>query len=300
MKSDIFFIIPSYFDGKATSELIKELQTLMKSKLPRVSCYFIIVDDSAGLDKSLGTYSSKSKIRRIKTRGQIGNQRAIITGLKTVLGKVAEDSLIVVMDGDGEDSPPDAIKMISYMFENSNFELVHAERGRRKAGLYFGTLLLIYRIIFRILTGSQWRAGNFSAFRASWLKKNFNNFESSKNFAGSIQAIKANREFIKFDRGPRRYGGSKTPSYEKILHALSSIGPWTDKIQVRSLIFLGFSLLNLISSVSLALYLKFTSNGITPNWFTIVFFSTFSLSMLALNVFLTTYILKVLYTYTSK
>ena len=300
MKSSIFFIIPSYFDGKATSELIKELKALMENLSPLYSSYFIIVDDSAGLDKSLSSYGAKSKIKCVKTHGQIGNQRSIIAGLEIALGKASEDSLVVVMDGDGEDSPPDAVKMISFLIENSGFELVHAERGRRKSGFYFGILLLIYKIIFRMLTGSQWRAGNFSAFRASWLKQNFNKFENSKNFAGSIQAVKANRKFIKFDRGHRRYGSSKTPSYEKILHALSSIGPWTDKIQVRSLIFLGFSLLNLIFSVSLALYLKFTSNGITPNWFTIVFFSTFSLCMLALNVFLTTYVLKVLQTYTSK
>jgi hypothetical protein len=145
--------------------------------------------------------------------------------------------------------------------------------------------------MFYILTGKKWKAGNFSILKGDWLLEYYDLICTYNSFAGSIQSLRANRIYRKIDRKPRRYGSSQTSNQGKILHALNSLTPWVETIQIRSLLFFGFMFLNFLISIAAVSILKFVYHSAAPNWFTLVIFSTISLSLIALNIFLTSQML---------
>jgi|688.fasta_scaffold393237_2 hypothetical protein len=292
MPSNLFVLIPTYFDGKATTEIIFEIIDLEKINEKRYNLQFFVIDDSGGMDHDLLSLNKIKNTKIIKTSVSKGNQNAIIYGLGQILKTKKKNAAVVVMDGDGEDNPADVFKLLSEIESDANLELIHAVRGKRNIGIQFRILITIFRVIFRILTGRDWRTGNFCAIQVLWIEKNYNEIVSLNNFAGSILALPAKRKFIKLNRPIRRYEISKTSNEGKILYALNSLMPWVDKILIRSLIFFGFSILNLITSISISAYIKFVMDSATPNWFTILFVSAIALCVMSLSIFLTAYLLK--------
>jgi hypothetical protein len=291
----IFVVIPTYFDGKSVVEIVGEINDILESNFSMFSPFFVLVDDSCGKDKSLNDLSIKlpniTNLNLIKSEFNLGNQGAIILGLYSVLRKLKSGDLALVLDGDGEDDPKDIKLLINSIKADSTLDIVLAERGKRASDLKFKFSLIVFKIIFYILTGKKWRAGNFSILRGDWLLEHYDLIHTYNSFAGSIQSLGANRVYRKIDRKPRRYGSSQTSSQGKILHALNSLTPWVETIQIRSLLFFGFMFLNFTISIVVVSILKFGYHLTAPNWVTLVIFSAVSLSLIALNIFLTSQIL---------
>ena len=287
----VYIVIPTYYDGKALLEIVKEISYIFKERFKEFIPSYILIDDSSGRDKSINRLSKQlSEIKHItliKTRSNLGNQGAIIIGLKTIINKINPKDYIVVLDADGEDDPQDIINLLKTLEENQEMDIILAERGKRASGFRFKFSLTIFKFIFKILTGKKWKSGNFSILSGRWIIQNFHLIVLFNSYAGSIQSIPARRIFITIDRKARRYGSSQTSSKGKIIHALNSLTPWVETIQVRALLFFGFMFKNFIFSLILISVMKFVYHTAAPNWFTIVIFSTISLSLISLNIFLT-------------
>lgn len=291
----IFVVLPTYFDGASVIEMVDEIQKIFESNLLELDPYFVLVDDSCGKDKVLIHLPLKlqnlKNLNLINSKINQGNQGAIILGLDFVMSKLDLGDLILVLDGDGEDDPKDIKVLIDAIKMDSTLDMVLAERGKRFTDIKFKFSLFVFKVIFYVLTGKKWKAGNFSILKSDWLLDHYELIRAYNSYAGSIQSIAANKIFIKIDRKPRRYGSTQTSNQGKILHALSSLVPWVETIQIRSLLFFGFMFLNFLLSLVTVSILKFIYHVAAPNWFTLVIFSTVSLSLIALNIFLTSQML---------
>lgn len=291
----IFVILPTYFDGESIVEIVDEIHEIFKLKFSTFSPYFVLVDDSCGKDTALNNLPLKlpnvKNLKLVKSRVNQGNQGAIILGLGFVVRKLNSGDFVLVLDGDGEDDPKDIKVLIDSIKKDPTLDIVLAERGKRASDFKFRFSLIIFKIMFYILTGKKWKAGNFAILKSDWLLEHYDLICTYNSFAGSIQSLRANKTFRKIDRKPRRYGSSRTSNLGKILHALNSLTPWVETIQIRSLLFFGFMFLNFVISIAAVSILKFVYHSAAPNWFTLVIFSTISLSLIALNIFLTSQML---------
>jgi len=291
----IFVVLPTYFDGSSVIEMVDEIQKIFESNFPELASHFVLVDDSCGKDKVLGNLSSElqnlKNLNLITCKVNQGNQGAIILGLDFVVSELDLGDLVLVIDGDGEDDPKDVKVLINTIKMDSTLDMVLAERGKRVTDIKFKFSLFVFKVMFYVLTGKKWKAGNFSILKSDWLLDHHEIMRAYNSYAGSIQSMAANKIFIKIDRKPRRYGFTQTSNKGKILHALNSLTPWVETIQIRSLLFFGFMFLNFLLSLVIVSILKFIYHMAAPNWFTIVIFSTVSLSLIALNIFLTSQML---------
>jgi hypothetical protein len=291
----IFIVIPTYFDGESIVEIVDEIHEIFKSNFSIFSPHFILVDDSCGKDTALANLPLKipnvENLNILKSKSNLGNQGAIILGLDFVIRQLNSGDFVLVLDGDGEDDPKDINILIDTIKNDSTLDIVLAERGKRASDFKFKFSLFIFKIMFYILTGKKWKAGNFSILKGDWLLEYYDLICTYNSFAGSIQSLRANRIYRIIDRKPRRYGSSQTSNQGKILHALNSLTPWVETIQIRSLLFFGFMFLNFLISIAAVSILKFVYHSAAPNWFTLVIFSTISLSLIALNIFLTSQML---------
>lgn len=292
-KNSICVLLPTYFDTKSLKLLIPELLKKIDDFSYKFSVHkILIVDDSAGKDKDIKPLLRINKVEVITTNKNMGNQNAIIFGLDHALNNYRKISYFMVMDSDGEDSP-EGIPVLLESILTTNCDLVLAKRGKRSDIDWQTRILLnLFKILFRILTGKFWIAGNFSIIKYSWMESNFEKIKESNSFASSLQALPAVRTTSIVDREKRIFGAGKINRKSKIIYAMDSLIPWISIIQIRSLIFFFINLLNFFICTLIAFVGRFIWGFATPNWFTIVVFSSLGLAFISLNIFLTTFTLR--------
>src|SRR4029450_2258887 len=66
------------------------------------------------------------------------------------------------MDGDGEDTPEDVVRLVQAATKDPRRPVVFAERRRRSESYLFHLFYAFYRYAHRLLTGIPVRVGNFS------------------------------------------------------------------------------------------------------------------------------------------
>ena len=158
-------IIPVLDDWKSLVNLISKLDCALPRKNLRVE--IIIVDDGSSLtfdesDFDVPKPENIAKICVLELKRNVGHQRAIALGLAFVAAERADYQAALVMDGDGEDKPEDAVKLIEKCRRENFSKLIFAKRSKRSEGAIFTFFYRLYVNFFKVFTGQNISVGNFS------------------------------------------------------------------------------------------------------------------------------------------
>lgn len=229
---------PVYNDWDAAMMLIRDLDRVLERE--RRTAAVLLIDDGshtpAGPDRDLPA-SAITAIDVLHLRRNLGHQRAIAVGLSFIEQRQKADA-VVVMDGDGEDKPEDVLRLLTAL-ERTPGSIVFAERLRRSEGIVFALLYWAFRVIHRMLTGERVRVGNFSVIPADLLHRLVAVSDLWNHYAAAVFQARLPHTTIPTARGERYTGQSKMSFVGMVVHGLSAMSVFGDRIGVRLLIVTG-------------------------------------------------------------
>ena len=232
-KQKICILIPVFEDFECLPLLEEKIQQHLS---PVTDYNILVIDDGSfkGLDKKLGIEKKKS-IKILTLSQNVGHQRSITIGLCYIREHYDCDQ-ILIMDGDGEDNPADAVKLISESEKHSNPTIFFARRDTRSEPISFKFGYLLYRVLFRILTGKNIKFGNFSLVPNELLDRLTGIQEIWNHYAASIVFAKIPYIEVPSSRSGRIHGRPKMNFTSLILHGLSAISIFNQTVFLRLLI----------------------------------------------------------------
>jgi len=283
-------VVPVYNDWPSFAILLEKLNQAART-LP-VSIIVMGVDDgSIDLEPewTLATgenprWDALQGVQIVRLSANVGHQRAIAVGLCVAVEEHDRDA-VLVMDGDGEDPPEEIGALLSAATGRVNFCVV-AQRRKRTENLTFKLGYLVYRTVFRVVTGRKISFGNFSLTSRSYVRRLVMVPDLWNNMAAAVLRSKLPVERVPIDRGHRYAGKSKMNFVSLVVHGMSGISVYAETIYVRMLL-MTVALVGLIAvSVPVLLVLRiYYPLHATPGWATTV---SFGMIIIFLQLFLTT------------
>ncbi|WP_212744068.1 glycosyltransferase [Ramlibacter sp. 2FC] len=277
-------VTPVYEDVEASSRLFKELN---KALGPDV--YIVAVDDGSVRQPvdlaSLHAAGLHGVVIRLKRN--VGHQRAIAIGLNYVADHLPDAARVVVMDSDGEDLP-ETIKELIAPLKQPDIDVVVAQRKSRVETLRFRAFYVVYKWLFKLLTGRKISFGNFMALKPAAVKRLAAMQELWIHVAGCALTSKLRMATCPLDRGPRYAGQSKMNFVGLALHGFKGLMVFAEDVLVRVGIACAIvAMLSVAGSVA-AVGLKLLGFA-TPGWFSValgilllVFLQTGALTLMTL------------------
>jgi len=282
----INIIIPVFNDWRSCVTLIDNIRKEI-SKTAELQASFYLIDDCSTEPCNEPLLSNEASVKIITLNRNVGHQRAIALGLCYLHDNGGGD-YIIVMDGDGEDKPEDIRKLLDTAGKLDN-HIVFGMRKRRYTGFKFKFFYVLYKMVFRILTGQRINFGNFCAIPHSRLKNLVYLPDLWNHFSGGIIRSRIPYATMPLDRGKRYFGESKMNFINLIIHGLSAVSVYTDMLAVRVLI-ATFTLISLaMTGIMITTAIKLLTPLAIPGWasfvvmgFLIIIFQAFLISLLLL------------------
>ncbi len=197
-------LIPVYNDWKSLNKLLVEInKNFINDK--NFETEILIVDDCStekiSINKNLPAIK---KIEIITLKNNSGSQKAIAIGL-FYLKNLKKNSLVTVMDGDGEDNPYQLKHMLNTAIKNEDNVVVSSRKSREESII----IIFFYKIhlILTFLFTFHWISfGNFTSFNSKNLSRLLSNNSSWYAHSSSvlknckIKKVYAKREKRYFDK----------------------------------------------------------------------------------------------------
>jgi len=119
------------------------------------------------LDPDVESLREYDDIELLTPPFNLGHQRAIVFGLRATKHRFRATDYIVTMDSDGEDRPQDVVELLRVLTTRVGRldAVVIARRTKRTEPMLFRFLYAGFLVLFRVLTGTTIRSGNFAALR---------------------------------------------------------------------------------------------------------------------------------------
>lgn len=197
--------------------------------------HFWVVDDTAGHDAEIAALVGLDDVTVIRPPFNLGHQRAIVLGLRVARRNFAADDVVVTMDSDGEDRPEDLPLLLEALrVDPDRWRVVVAKRTKRKESLFFKTLYLGFRGLFRTLTGTQVRSGNYACFRGGFAHRLLSHPSFDLCYSSSLLTL-TTPVMVPCPRGDRYAGSSRMGVEGLLMHGIRMLMPFADRIAIRSL-----------------------------------------------------------------
>jgi glycosyltransferase involved in cell wall biosynthesis len=230
----LVILIPVRDDWPSVSELLRRLdQTLLQH---HCIVDVLLVDDgsieNANAADYLRPFATLRRIRILRLRRNLGHQRAIAVGLVHIKKFIPSDA-VLVMDGDGEDTPDGALQLL-YAFTGA--AAIFAKRSRRTESFVFKLFYRLYKIIHRGLTGVSVEVGNFSLIPSNDVGTLVVMSELWNHYAAAVIRSGLPVKKVPIPRGQRIAGKSKMNFVTLAAHGMSAISVFGDIIGVRLLV----------------------------------------------------------------
>ena len=282
--SSLVIVTPVYEDVEASSRLFIEL-----SKELGPDIYIVAVDDGSVRQPvdvaSLNVANVDGVV--IKLKRNVGHQRAIAIGLSYVADRLPDAQQIVVMDSDGEDLPGTISTLLASLAE-PDVDLVVAQRKSRVESLRFRAFYVVYKLLFKLLSGRTISFGNFMALKPAAVMRMTATQELWIHIAGCALSSKLRIANCPLDRGPRYAGQSKMNFVGLALHGFKGLMVFAEDVMVRVGIACTFVAALSIVGGAVSIGLKLF-NYATPGWFSVslgilllVFLQTGALALMTL------------------
>jgi glycosyltransferase involved in cell wall biosynthesis len=287
MIDNLCIVVPVYDDWASLNVLLSRLNAVAKSIESRI--FVTVVDDGSiakidGSIEDLSALTSLQGIEIVHLAVNVGHQRAIAIGMCVAVEEDKRDA-VLVMDGDGED-PPESIPILLAQAEGRSEFCIVAQRRRRHETIGFRLSYLLYKSLFRLLTGTEINFGNFSLTSSGYVRRLVMISELWNNLAAAILRSRLPVVKVPIDRGWRYAGNSKMNFVSLIVHGLSGISVYADAIFVRMLLLTIFLVSFAGVTIATVLFLRiFHPQYATPGWATTV---SFGMIIILMQVFFTT------------
>ena len=262
--SSLVIVTPIYEDVDVACRLFGELREVLGPNI-----YVVAVDDG-----SIRHPVNVSNLHAANVDGvvislkrNVGHQRAIAIGLNYVADLLPKAKQIVIMDSDGEDMPTAVPAMLSSLGQ-PDVDMVVAQRKSRVETLRFRAFYVVYKAMFKLLSGRTISFGNFMALKPNALKRMVAMQELWIHVAGCALNSKLRIDACSLDRGPRYAGQSKMSFVGLALHGFRGLMVFAEDVLVRVGIACTFVAALSIVGSAVAIILKL-SNYATPGWFSV-------------------------------
>jgi hypothetical protein len=196
---------------------------------------FVVIDDSAGTDAEVAELENLDDVEVVTAPFNLGHQRAIVYGLRHIAGGVTDDDVVVTMDSDGEDQPADVPRLLAAL-EADQTALALARRTQRSESVPFRLMYSVYRVVFRLLTGTTVRSGNFAAQRGDSLKATIGHPTFDLCYSSSLLALRRPTSLVPCARGHRFAGSSRMNAQSLMAHGVRMLLPFAERIAVRAMV----------------------------------------------------------------
>jgi len=147
---------------------------------------------------------------------------------------------------------------------------VVAARSKRSETLLFRVAYRGYKALFRLLTGSSITFGNFSLFSRDVAARLAHSADAWNHLAAALLRSRLPLRQVPVERGTRYEGQSKLNFVGLLIHGLSAISVFADRLFVRlvmtGLALSGAALLGVITVVAI----RFFTDWAIPGWATYV------------------------------
>jgi polyisoprenyl-phosphate glycosyltransferase len=231
---NILFVIPIFNDWASFRQLARGIETALASYECGASILAIDDGSSVEIDRQAWASETFERIKQIEIAQlacNLGHQKAIAIGLSLASRREGVDA-IVVMDGDGEDSPAD-LPLLLDALRDGTAPIVLAHRAKRSEGTAFRVFYFVYKALFRRLTGVSLSFGNYCALTAAAAKR----LTFMPNLWNSLPATclrsKLPIHTVPTIRGSRYEGEPKMNFVGLILHGMQAITVFSDTVLVR-------------------------------------------------------------------
>jgi glycosyltransferase involved in cell wall biosynthesis len=258
-------LIPVYNDGESLGQLIAALDSDAK-EFPSTLDVIVINDGGDSPAAYLQPPRHIRQIHEFSLTVNLGHQRAIAVGLAE-LASSNQYEAVVVMDGDGEDRPADAFKLLEFHTQQPE-EVVVASRATRSEDIRFRLFYRLYQLIFRILTGKSIDFGNFMLLPAKVVSSIVYNPNLWNHLAATILSSNSRIHRLRTSRGQRYKGKSKMNFENLITHGLSAMSVYLTLMFTRMLIALSGLLLLTVSGIGVVVSIRFLTDLAIPGWAT--------------------------------
>jgi polyisoprenyl-phosphate glycosyltransferase len=230
--STCWIVSPMLRDTESFVRLRKETASECADAGLAYTIRHLVVDDSAGTDADVEQLVALDGVEVLTPPFNLGHQRAIVYGLRFLLPRLDDDALVVTMDSDGEDQPSDVPRLIEALGDDG-VALALAQRTKRSEPLQFRMMYIVYRLMFRILTGTTVRSGNFAAQRADSLAATIHHPSFDLCYSSTLLALGRPTVAVPCARGRRFAGRSRMNTYALMAHGMRMLLPFSERIAVR-------------------------------------------------------------------
>jgi polyisoprenyl-phosphate glycosyltransferase len=267
----IWFVSPVYLDVPSyviLRERIHEVLAL-EPQLATAEARFVALDDTGGLDPEFARLDDVDDVEVLVPPFNLGHQRGIVYAVRTIARRVDDDDLIVTLDADGEDRPEDIPRLVGPLLEHRELHghVVMALRTRRRyASARFRVLYFFFRTMFRALTGTTVRTGNFVAVRGWTARRLFLHPAFDLCYSSTILALDMPRHMVGCERG-RRIDGTSRMGYSRLaIHAMRMLLPFAERIARRLFVLCVLALAVVVLGALTIVVLKLTGDVTIPHW----------------------------------
>ncbi|HEX5982660.1 MAG TPA: glycosyltransferase [Solirubrobacterales bacterium] len=284
-----WIVTPVYRDVSSFEILRERILEELRESSPR----FVVIDDTAGQDAQIESLRRHRDVTILRPPFNLGHQRAIVYALRKIVPRVGGDDAIVTLDADGEDRPSDLPQLLAAIEGGAGGreKVALARRTRRRESLRFKVMYLLFRILFRGLTGTTVRSGNFAAMPGSLAKRVLLHPSFDLSYSSAILALDIPIEHVPCERGKRYEGRSKMTFGRLSMHGLRMLMPFTDRIAIRAL---GVFVASLVLGALLALVvagIKLFAGSTVPGWASFTVLGALIVSLVALGNFVSLFVL---------
>jgi polyisoprenyl-phosphate glycosyltransferase len=288
---DLWIVTPVYRDV-GSFEILRErlLEVLAGAGAqPR----FVVIDDTAGQDEEIERLRAHPDVTVMRPPFNLGHQRAIVYALRKLLPQVGDDDAVVTLDADGEDRPSDLPRLLAPLQGQPHLQqkVALALRTKRRESLGFKVFYRLFRLLFRSLTGTTVRSGNFAAMPGSLAKRVLLHPTFDLAYSSAILALDIPVEYVPCERGERYEGRSKMTYGRLAMHGLRMLMPFTDRIAIRALgAFVFFGIFGALLAAAVVCLKLFTTSSI-PGWTSYIALGSLIVSLVALGNFVSLFVL---------
>lgn len=288
-------VIPIYNDWESVHQLLP----LVDEQLQKAGVHadVMLADDGSTLSSGeIWNFTAKNirTIRILRLQRNLGHQRAICISL-CHLRSQSDCERVLIMDGDGEDSPVDIPRLLSNLESSSSVRVVFAERDKRSEGWLFSLFYTIYRLLHRLLVGHRVRVGNFSVMKRECLESLCTSPELWNHYAAAVFANRQPMAFVSTNRAKRLAGESRMNFPALVMHGLSALSVFSDRISTRLLIVSAFATVTTLVGMVAVLLIRLTTGYAIPGWATNAF-GILALLLVQIVTFMFTFCFLVLFT----
>jgi polyisoprenyl-phosphate glycosyltransferase len=222
MNNDKSFAIvaPCYNERDGITQFLDELEQVLSCTLRTFNVFVIddgSEDDTLSILRSYRFNSPKFSLHSLSLQHNLGHQAAIRQGLIYIAELDQRFDGIIIMDSDGEDDPNGILKML----EIGQAEIIFAERGDRQENISFRLSYLLYKVLFKMITGRKINFGNFSMINSDVLQTI--SHQDYRHFASFLSKQNFKIDKIKVDKRVRISGKSKMNYKALFYHGIYSI-----------------------------------------------------------------------------